>query len=54
MSNIHTNFIDFRDEHRIYFLEGNLLELVGMIADTDYDDLDEKYKDYMKWIRYEK
>lgn len=38
MSNIHTNYIDFRDEHRIYFLEGNLLELVGMIADTDYDE----------------
>ena len=38
MSNIHTNFIDFRDEHRIYFLEGILLELIGMIADTDYDE----------------
>ena len=37
--NIKTNYIDFRNEHRIYLLEGILDELVGMIAVTDFDDL---------------
>lgn len=41
MSDIHTNYIDFRDEHRIYLLDGMLYELVGMIADTDYDEWNE-------------
>lgn len=44
MSDIHTNYIDFRDEHRIYLLDGMLYELVGMIADTDYDEWNEKTK----------
>ena len=39
--NIQSHYIDFRDEHRIYLLGGILYELVGMIADTDYDDWDE-------------
>ena len=39
--NIKTNYIDFRNEHRIYLLEGILDELVGMIAVTNFDDLDE-------------
>ena len=39
MSDIQSHYIDFRDEHRIYFIEGMLMELVGMIADTDYDEL---------------
>lgn len=38
--NIKTNFIDFRNEHRICLIEGSLDELVGMIADTDYNDFD--------------
>lgn len=38
--NIKTNFIDFRNEHRIYLLDGALYELFGMIAVTDLDDLD--------------
>ena len=42
MSNIQSHYIDFRAEHRIYLLEGVLWELVGMLADTDYDDWDEK------------
>ena len=41
MSDIHTNYIDFRDEHRIYLLYGLLEELVGMIADSDYDERNE-------------
>ena len=41
MSDIHTNYIDFRDEHRIYLLDDHLHELVGMIADTDYDEWNE-------------
>lgn len=41
MSDIHTNYIDFRDEHRIYLLDGYLFELVGMLAFTDYDDRNE-------------
>lgn len=38
MADIQSHYIDFRDEHRIYFIEGMLMELVGMIADTDYDE----------------
>ena len=38
MSNITTNYIDFRQEHRIYLLEGVLYELVGMLAITDHDE----------------
>lgn len=38
--NIKTNYIDFRNEHRIYLLDGALYELFGMIAVTDLDDLD--------------
>ena len=38
MSNITTNYIDFRQEHRIYLLEGVLFELVGMLAITDHDE----------------
>lgn len=41
MSNIKSHYIDFRSEHRIYFLDGMLHELVGMCADTDYDDWSE-------------
>lgn len=41
MSNIQSHYIDFRDEHRIYLLGGCLCELVGMIADTDYDEWNE-------------
>lgn len=41
-----TNFIDFRDEHRIYLIEGSLEELVGMIAVIDFDD---DYEDFGKF-----
>lgn len=41
MANIQSHYIDFRNDHRIYLLGGALYELVGMIADTDYDDWDE-------------
>ena len=41
MSNLHSNYIDFRSEHRLYLLDGCISELVGMIADTDYDEWDE-------------
>lgn len=37
MSSMHTNFIDFRDEHRIYYFDGYLRELVGMIMITKTD-----------------
>lgn len=37
MSSMHTNFIDFRDEHRIYYFDGYLRELVGMIIITKID-----------------
>lgn len=40
-----TNFIDFKDEHRIYLIEGSLEELVGMIAVTNFDD---DYEDFGK------
>lgn len=43
MANILSNYIDFRDEHRIYLLDGVLWELVGMIAFSDYDDRDEEF-----------
>lgn len=39
--NVQSNFIDFRNEHRIYLLEGGLFELFGMIAVTDCENVDD-------------
>ena len=45
MSNIQTNFIDFRNEHRLYVIDGFLQELVGMIAITDFDSFSDLHED---------
>lgn len=56
MSKIRTNYIDFRSEHRIYLHNGWLTELVGMIADTDYDNWEKNKEsgtiDPVTWYKF--